>query len=405
MRKFFANVWTKRVFALVSVAYAVGACILCYFSLFYDIHIERQASQCLILVGISMLALVVMLYTRNQILTRISSFIILPAMLPVVLLYFGEWGLIVPIITTGVIILLLSGAGEGAKTAMGTIILLFYIFGALGYFLFTSFFLTDSKNETVDSGISPSGKYRYRVVNTIDNNDEKSENGPSGSTAVYVEPNDADKKYLFTTFTLKNVDRIVERTRPISEEVKVEWKTQTRAEITEQLNSMSEHIVLHLSEAELEKLGYTAVDHYTLFGISTEQKKALGKKASDFNDIPLSEVPDDKLSVFNLAKDEQGNYYVLSPTPEFLAAIGSTGQSRIYLRDLSETHLRAFHIIVDDAIYLNTLTDQQLALLGVPESGDVMYFNGKVCFRYYIAILEEYFDTKSRHFSLDLLGS
>ena len=402
MRKFFANVWTKRVFALVSVAYAVGACILCYFSLFYDIHIERQASQCLILIGISILALVVMLYTRNQILTRVSSFIILPAMLPVVLLYFGQWGLIIPIVVTGVVILLLSGAGEGAKTAMGTVILLLYIFGALGYFLFTSFFVTASKTETVDSGVSPSGKYRYKVVNTIDSTND--DGTTVGSTAIYVEPNDADKKFFFTTFTLKNVDRVVELTRPISEEVKIEWKTQTRTEITDQLNAMSEHIVLHLSEAELEKLGYTDVDHYTLFGISTKQKEALGMKPSDFNDVPLSEVPDDKLSVFNLAKDEQGSYYVLKPTPEFLAAIGLDGQSRIYLRDLSETYLRAFHIIVDDAIYLNTLSDQQLALLGVPDSGDVMYFNGKVCFRYYVAVLEEYFDTKSRHFSLDLLG-
>ena len=401
MSKFFANVWTKRVLALVSVVYAVGAGYLCYFSLFYDIHIERKASQCLILIGVSILALVVMLYTRKQILTRVSSFFILPAMLPVVLLYFGEWGLIIPIVATGVIILLLSGAGEGAKTAMGTIILLLYIFGALGYFLFTSFFVTASKEEVVDSGVSPSGKYRYRVVNTIEKSDEKT---TAGSTSVYIEPNDADKKILFTTFTLKNMERVVELERPVCEEIKVEWKTQTRAEITAQLNAMSDNIVLHLSEKELQKLGYTAVDHYTLFGITSDQKKALGKKLSDFNDVPLNDVPDDKLSAFNLAKDEQGSYYVLSPTPEFLAATGYNGQTRIYLRDLSEEFLRAFHIIVDDAIYLNTLTDQQLATLGVPETGDVMYFNGKICFRYYIAILEEYFDVDSRHFSLDLLG-
>ena len=401
MRKFFANVWTKRVLALVSVFYAVGAGYLCYFSLFYDIHIERKASQCLILIGVSILALVVMLYTRKQILTRVSSFFILPAMLPVVLLYFGEWGLIIPIVATGVIILLMSGAGEGAKTAMGTIILLFYIFGALGYFLFTSFFVTASKEQVVDSGVSPTGKYRYRVVNTIENSDGKT---AAGSTSVYVEPNDADRKILFTTFTLKNMERVVELERPVCEEVKVEWKTQTRAEITAQLNAMSDKIVLHLSEEELKKLGLAAVDHYTLFGITSDQKKALGMKPSDFNDVPLSDVPDDKLSAFNLAKDEQGSYYVLNPTPEFLSATGYNGQTRIYLKNLSDEFLRAFHIIVDDAIYLNTLTDQQLAALGVPETGDVMYFNGKICFRYYIAILEGYFDVESRHFSLDLLG-
>ena len=142
MKNLFANVWTKRVIAILSVIYTFFVCKLCYYSIFYDIHIHQRASLCLAVSGVSLVALVIMLYTRHQILTRISSFIILPAMLPVVLLYFGEWGLIIPIIIVGIVILLLSGAGEGVKTALATIILLMYIFGALGYFLFTSFFVS-----------------------------------------------------------------------------------------------------------------------------------------------------------------------------------------------------------------------------------------------------------------------
>lgn len=396
MKKFFANVWTKRVLAVVSALYALGAWRLCYFSLFYEIHINDRLSQCLILTAISIIALVVMLYTRKQILTRVCSFLILPPMLPVVLLYFGEWGMIIPIIVTGVIILLLSGSGEGLKTALGTVTLLLYVFGALGYFLFTSFFVTQAKDTVVAEGVSPSGRYRYRVVNTEDSS--------NGSTAVYVEPNYADKRFLFATFTLKNVDRVVDLKRPLAEDAKVEWVTQSRSEITEQLNAKSDKIVLHLSEEALDKIGYQKTEHYTLFGISSEQKKALGKELSDFSDVLLTDVPDDKLSVFNLAKDEQGNYYVLQPSQEFLNISGFNGDSRIYLRDLNDSLLRAFHIMIDDSIYLNTLTDEQLDKLGVPETGDVMMFNGEICFRYYVAEIEEYFDVDSRHFSLDLLG-
>ncbi len=396
MKKFFANVWTKRVLAVVSALYALGAWRLCYFSLFYEIHINDRLSQCLILTAISIIALVVMLYTRKQILTRVCSFLILPSMLPVVLLYFGEWGMIIPIIVTGVIILLLSGSGEGLKTALGTVTLLLYVFGALGYFLFTSFFVTQAKDTVVAEGVSPSGRYRYRVVNTEDSS--------NGSTAVYVEPNYADKRFLFATFTLKNVDRVVELKRPLAEDAKIEWVTQSRSEITEQLNAKSDKIVLHLSEEALDKIGYQKTEHYTLFGISSEQKKALGKELSDFSDVLLTDVPDDKLSVFNLAKDEQGNYYVLQPSQEFLNISGFNGDSRIYLRDLNDSLLRAFHIMIDDSIYLNTLTDEQLDKLGVPETGDVMMFNGEICFRYYVAEIEEYFDVDSRHFSLDLLG-
>ena len=113
MKKILANVWTKRVVAIVSVIYTYFVCKLCYYSIFYDIHVQQRTSLCLSITGVSLAALIIMLYTRHQILTRISSFIILPAMLPVVLLYFGEWGLIIPIIVVGIVILLLSGAGEG----------------------------------------------------------------------------------------------------------------------------------------------------------------------------------------------------------------------------------------------------------------------------------------------------
>jgi hypothetical protein len=43
-------------------------------------------------------------------------------------------------------------------------------------------------------------------------------------------------------------------------------------------------------------------------------------------------------------------------------------------------------------------------MLGVPESGDVMMYDGKICFRYYVAILEDYFDVDDRSLSVSLLS-
>ncbi|MBO5104375.1 MAG: hypothetical protein J6B74_04860, partial [Ruminococcus sp.] len=254
MKKILSNVWTKRFVALISVFYAYLVCRISYFSIFYDIHIMSRVSLCLLTTGVSIIALVAMLYSRNQILTRIVSFVILPVMLPVVILYFGEWGLIVPIMITGVIMLLFSGAGEGAKTALGTITMLLYIFGALGYFLFTSFFVATAKETIIDSGVSPSGKYRYSVVNTEDSS--------NGSTAVYVEPNYADE-YLFSQekplaiFTLKNIERAVYVERPTCENIDIQWETQSREDITAELNKLSDKISFSLSDSELEDLGYT----------------------------------------------------------------------------------------------------------------------------------------------------
>lgn len=396
MKRFLANVWTKRVCSIVSLLYAAGACRLCYFSLFYDIHISARTSLCLIISAVSLLALIVMLYTRKQIITRLSSFVILPAMLPVVLLYFGEWGMIIPIIVTGVAILLLSGAGEGAKTALGTLILLMYIFGALGYFLFTSFFITSVDDSVVRSGVSPSGKYRYRVVNTIDSS--------KGSTAVYVEPNDADKKYSFVTFTLKDMERVVALERPLCEEINIEWTTLTRQEITAQLNSLSENIGIQLPASEREKIGCTEDYRYVLTLLDGSQKQQLGRKESDVDVITLGELNDSQLGLFKLARDEAGAYYATEPTQAMLEALGKQSGSRVYLSELSDRQLKYFNVEKDTAVYLNTLTEEQLALLGVPESGDVMTFNGKVCFRFYVAELENYFDVESRRISLDLFG-
>lgn len=396
MKKFFANIWTKRAVSLISALYAFAVCYICYYSIFYDIVISSHISLCLLVTGVSIFALVVMLYTRKQILTRISSFIILPAMLPVVLLYFGEWSFIIPIIVTGIIILLLSGAGEGAKTALGTISLLLYIFGALGYFLFTSFFVTTAKTQVVASGESLSGMYRYKVINTEDTS--------NGSTAVYVEPNYADVKYPFVTFKLKNMDRVVYLERPINENTNVQWITQTRQEITAYLNTLSDSIVLHLTDSQLEKLGYTYDNKLALTDLTLEQKKIIGKTASDIGTVYLDELTAEQLAYFGVGKNAKGRYYVLQPSAALIEELEKESGATVYFSELSSDQKELFNVTKDDSVYLNTLTDEDLDELGVPESGDVMLFNGEVCFRYYVAVIENYFDVDDRSLSIQLLS-
>ncbi|MBR0142490.1 MAG: hypothetical protein IJM19_09625 [Ruminococcus sp.] len=395
MKSFFANIWTKRVFALLSLLYTFIVGSLCYYSIFYKIHIPSRVNLMLVTIIISVLALVNMLYTRKQIMTRVCSFLILPLMLPVVLLYFGEWEMIIPIIAVGVIILLLSGAGEGAKTAFGTIILLLYIFGALGYFLFTSFFVSSAVQHEVESGVSPTGLYRYRVVNTEDTS--------NGSTAVYVEPNYADVVYPFATFTLKNMEYIVYQERPICEDVKIEWTTMSRSDITKQLDSISDHIAIHPSAENLAKYGHTFNARLQLSDIETEDKFKLGLTASDVEPIPLSTLTDEQLAIFNIARDEMGDYYIKNPTPKTLEEYPLADGEKLYLKDMSTEWLSNFYITLSSSMLLSELSDSDLADLGVSESGDVMTYNGKICFRYYVAELENYFDVTSRKLSTDLL--
>ena len=408
MNNFLGNIWTKRVVAVLSLLYALAVCLLCYFSIFYEIHVRDRVSLCLTVTVVSIIALVAMLYTRKQVITRIASFIILPAMLPVVLLYFGEWGMIIPIIITGVTILLLSGAGEGGKTAVGTIVLLMYIFGALGYFVFTSFFVSSAKETLVEKGTSPSGRYRYTVINTEDTS--------NGSTAVYVEPNYADEDFPFVNFTLKSMDRVVYRVRPIAEEIDIEWTTQSRQDVTQQIEAISDNIEITLTDDELKQLGYTYDNKLTLSDVDIDMKLQIGLDGSNVDPILLDSLNDEQLAVFGIGRDPNERYYILSPSAEVIDSAGAGSGKKIYFSEidsdtiekfqseyLDEYYDYKFKVTKDRTVLLNTLTDEQLKSFGVSDQSDVMTFNGKVCFRSYVAEIEDYYDVDSRHLSIDLL--
>ena len=408
MNNFLGNIWTKRVVAVLSLLYALAVCRLCYFSIFYEIHVRDRVSLCLTVTVVSIIALVAMLYTRKQVITRIASFIILPAMLPVVLLYFGEWGMIIPIIITGVTILLLSGAGEGGKTAVGTIVLLMYIFGALGYFVFTSFFVSSAKETLVEKGTSPSGRYRYTVINTEDTS--------NGSTAVYVEPNYADEDFPFVNFTLKSMDRVVYRVRPIAEEIDIEWTTQSRQDVTQQIEAISDNIEITLTDDELKQLGYTYDNKLTLSDVDIDMKLQIGLDGSNVDSILLDSLNDEQLAVFGIGRDPNERYYILSPSAEVIDSAGAGSGKKIYFSEidsdtiekfqseyLDEYYDYKFKVTKDRTVLLNTLTDEQLKSFGVSDQSDVMTFNGKVCFRSYVAEIEDYYDVDSRHLSIDLL--
>lgn len=410
MKAFFSNVWVKRFVSIIPVFYTIAVGYLCYYSIFYDIHIQDRQSLCVIVSAISLIALILMLYTRNQLLTKISSFLILAAMLPVVVFWMDEKMLYVPIVIAGIIILLFSGASEGKKTMLGTIILLSYIFGALGFYLFNSFFVTHAKKEILKSGISPSGRYRYELINTEDTS--------GGSTSIVIEPNYADVSYPYVTLTLKDMERVCYQVRPmLEEEVTLDWSTGTREEITKELNGISDDIRINLTDAEFEAYNIDIDRRLEISGINLYKLIEIGKSASDVDPLKLDDLSESQLAVFDIGKDNSGKYYVLEPTAEFYTAIGRMEGDRIFLSELdskgyeafSEMHLdelgyTLYDLGKDNTIALSELSDSQLAELGVSESGDVLKFNDKICFRYYVAELEDYYNTEKKSISFDLFG-
>ncbi len=398
MKNILSNIWTKRIMAIISVLYAACVCRLAYLSIFYDIHIKSRSSLCLTIIAVSLIAVLGMLNSRKQIVTRVCSVIILIAMLPVTLLYFGEWSLLIPILVTGVVIFLASGAGEGAKTVWGTIILLMYIFGSIGFFMFKAFFVSSAQEHLIDSGTSPSGKYRYEVITVEDSS--------NGSTTVYVEPNNADVRYPFTRFSLKNIRRAVYLERPaIDGDIKVEWETQKRQDITKFLNHLSDNIEVELTEEELAGLGYDydSMLTLTLADMDAEDKFAINKTAHDVDPIPLDELSAENLAYFGIEKTPSGRYYIANPTQELIDDLDDYTDGPVYFNLLSSDQRKQFYVSKNRSVLLSSLSDEQLDYLGITDEGDVMKFNGKTCFRYYVAELDSYFNVDERKLSFDLI--
>lgn len=209
------NIWVKRACSVISVLYAIYICILAYRSVFYDVIITKPAIFCIYLTLISAGAAVFMIFSRHQFLTRISSFILLPALLPVVMMCLGSWSMIIPLAICAVVMFFANGANEGTKTLLGTVYVLLYILTALGYFLFTTYLSSPAVKETIETGVSPSGLYRYEVIDTIDSS--------NGSTTILLEPNDRDIIKSSVTYKAKGYDRTLCVKRPLTS-VKIEWK-------------------------------------------------------------------------------------------------------------------------------------------------------------------------------------
>ncbi len=210
-----SNVWLKRIASVFSLIYAIYICILSFRSVFYDVIIKKPLVFCLYLSVVSAAALVVMIYSRKQLATKLASFVMIPALLPIIIMCLGSWEMIIPLAICAITIFFASGANEGTKTLLGTLYLLVYILAALAYFIFTSYLASPAVKKTVDEGVSPSEKYRYEVITTTDSS--------GGCTTVMLEPNYMDINRSSVTYKVRGYNRKLCVKRPLTE-VKIEWK-------------------------------------------------------------------------------------------------------------------------------------------------------------------------------------
>ncbi len=352
--------------SFLSLLYFKGVLRLAYYSMFYRLEIpeESKSTYCFLVTLVCILFGAVMLFTRRQIVTRVVIMCAMPFYLPIILFNYQHLVLLVPLIIMVVITFLASGSGEGIKTILGAVFLSLYILGAFGFMTVQSILRPSIEETVIKREVTPNGAFRYSVVQVLDQG--------NGNTYVSIEPNTADIDYSHSKWYAKGFAKEIYQERPLSAKFKVEWKTQTRSEITREIITHNPSTVFTLDAEQIKLLGLDAgyQKEYTIGELSRSQRHKLG---------------------YGSTKDK-----IDSKLAKLL---------RITLKDPEETVTLDFDQMVDLGMSptyeqrLSRMTDENLATLGVPEENEVLYVNGKVVFRQYVAVLERTFSESSRDIS------
>lgn len=252
----------------VSLVYLLIICAISVLSSLYTVSIPNKPLLTVALSLIGLLAISAMIYSRNHFITKFSCMLLLPCLLPTILLNFHEWALIVPLAVTCLLMFFFSGVAETPKTIFGTVYLLLYVLGSLGFFMAASLFSTKSVSTTLESRVSDSGSYRYSLVNTEDSS--------GGSTKIEISPNDMDINFSVISFLAEGYERTVYIERPIQTEVSLEWKTVNRQEVSNELNAISDKVIVDLPRETKTSLGYSADADVYLRDLSDNTLSSLG---------------------------------------------------------------------------------------------------------------------------------
>lgn len=207
------NKWFRLGASVFGVAYSILLAYFDYIVFFYDIEYVNQTQFAIWGSIVSALVCLLFLYTRRSPLTCIFGMVNMVLYFPLVLLDWGNWPLLLPAAVVTLFGFFCCHMNETAKTIFGTIFLLMYILGGIAFFLIMNVFRTTTTDTLVEEGVSPSGAFRYYVLNV--------ENKSTGKMCVYVQPNtlDVDKGFIKLDCTIKKL--VKQAPKPC--EIECEW--------------------------------------------------------------------------------------------------------------------------------------------------------------------------------------
>ena len=198
---FFKNVWFKRGVSLVCLGYTAFMVWLAVLNAAYYIELNNPTPLFVLYLFINISALGLMILSRNELLTRINSYLLPPIIFISVICAWENWYMIIPPVVVMLVLFFVNNSNETLKTVLGTLYLLMYVVGIVG-FIGAELFLGHialydvdlSKRDTSYEKLSESGEYRIvRYFDTV---------GDRKTQSYYIEITDKDQKIPFGTCKL-----------------------------------------------------------------------------------------------------------------------------------------------------------------------------------------------------------
>lgn len=175
---FFKNVWFKRVVALLCWGYTALMLWVAWLNLGFYFVFENPTPLFVLYLFVNIAALGLMIFTRKQMFTKINAYILPPIVFATVIFGFGNWYMIAPPLVVMLVLFFVNNSNETLKTVLGTMYLLMYVIGVVGY-IGIQMFMGDLSFTGVDLSrrdldyekLSKSGD--YRIVRYINDNSER----------------------------------------------------------------------------------------------------------------------------------------------------------------------------------------------------------------------------------------
>ena len=182
--KVLKNKWFIMLVSILNGVYTLCLLGFAYAAMFYKIEFVNTTKFAILYAVFSVVVGLLMYYTRGSFLTSIFNLLNMFSFLPLLLLEWGNWPLIIPAALVTLFNFFSCRMNDTVKTVFGTVYLLLYVVCCVAFFLIMTVFRVTTIDTVIETGVSPSGYFRYYVLNV--------ENKSSGKTAVYVEPNTLD---------------------------------------------------------------------------------------------------------------------------------------------------------------------------------------------------------------------